>query len=436
MRVAHFVQRYPPALGGSEAYFARLSRQLAAAGHHVAVFTSTALDLEAFWSRSGRCLSPGVTIEDTIEVRRYSPAWRFRGRRFVLKALALAPLRTWQLLSMPCNPLAPAMWRDAGQPGRPFDVVHATAFPYGWVLASALRLARRLRVPFLVTPFLHLGNPENPRDRSRRAYLSPALTSVLHAAARIFVQTDVERDALLGHGIPAEKLVLQGLGVDAERCTGGDRRRAREGWGLDSDEIVVGHLANNSVEKGTVDLLIAAEAAWRQGCRFRLVLAGPEMPNFRRFWTGYRAKEGVTRLGVLDESRKRDFFAGIDVFAMPSRSDSFGLVFLEAWANGLPNLAYCAGGVPGVIRHGEDGLLVRCGDVPSLAEALRQLAEDGTLRKKLGQAGRARLPSDFCWEDKLELVEAVYRQVVSNPATTHHSPLTIHQDITSPPRRP
>jgi glycosyltransferase involved in cell wall biosynthesis len=436
MRVAHFVQRYPPALGGSEAYFSRLSRHLAAAGHHVSVFTTTALDLESFWSRSGRRLSPGITREDGIQVRRYSPAWGFRGRRFVLKALSLLPQRTWQLLTMPCNPIAPAMWRDAGRVDLPFDLVHATAFPYGWVLASALRLARRLRVPFLVTPFLHLGNPDNARDRSRRAYLSPALTTILHAAARIFVQTDVERDALLSHGLPAAKLILQGLGVDAECCTGGDRERARTAWGVASEEIVVGHLANNSVEKGTVDLLLAAEAAWHQGSRFRVVLAGPEMPNFRRFWPGYTAKECVTRLGVLDESGKREFFAGIDAFAMPSRSDSFGLVFLEAWANGLPNLAYRAGGVPGVIRHGQDGLLVRCGDVPGLAGALRQLVQDGALREKLGRAGRARLPSDFCWQEKLELVEAVYRQVVCGAATAHYSPFTTHQDITSPQRRP
>jgi glycosyltransferase involved in cell wall biosynthesis len=412
MRVAHFVQRYPPALGGSEAYFARLGSHLAAVGHQVTVFTTTALDLEAFWSRAGRCVPPGVSREDGIEVRRYAPAWRFRGRRFVLKALSLVPVRTWQLVTMPCNPLAPGMWDDAGWLDGPFDLVHATAFPYGWVLASAMRLARRLRVPFVVTPFLHLGDPENARDRSRRAYLSPALCSVLDAAARIFVQTDVEREALLELGLSEAKLVLQGLGVDVDTCTGGDRRRAREAWRVTPDEIVVGHLANNSVEKGTADLLLAAEAAWRRGCRFRLMLAGPEMPNFRAFWTGYASKARVTRLGILDEAGKRDFFAGIDAFAMPSRSDSFGLVFLEAWANALPNLAYRAGGVAGVIRHGEDGLLVRSGDVAGLADSLRHLVEDAALRGKLGQAGRERLPREFRWQDKLELVERVYREIV------------------------
>jgi glycosyltransferase involved in cell wall biosynthesis len=412
MRVAHFVQRYPPALGGSEAYFARLSRHLAAGGDEVSVFTTTAVDLEAFWLPHGRRLPGGVTHEEGVEVRRYNPAWCFRGRRYLLKAASLLPLRRWQLMTMPCNPIAPALWRDAGRIDTPFKVVHATAFPYGWVLASALRLARRLRVPFVVTPFLHLGDPDDPRDRSRRAYLSPALLSVLAAADRVFVQTDVERDALLGHGLPPEKLVLQGMGVDPAECTGGDRQRARAAWGMSPGEVAVGHLANLSVEKGTVDLLRASDVAWRAGSRFRLVLAGPEMRNFRTFWDDYGAAGRVTRLGVLDEPGKRDFFAGLDVFALPSRSDSFGLVFLEAWTNGVANLAYRAGGVPGVIRDGEDGILVKCGDLAALAGGLRRLVQDAALRTGMGEAGRARLVQEFRWEDKLARVRGVYRDVV------------------------
>jgi glycosyltransferase involved in cell wall biosynthesis len=140
------------------------------------------------------------------------------------------------------------------------------------------------------------------------------------------------------------------------------------------------------------------------------------MANFRTFWDGYAAKDRVVRWGVLDETAKRDFFAGLDVFALPSRSDSFGLVFLEAWANGAPNLAYRAGGVPGVIRHGEDGLLVRCGDLNGLAEALRRLVGDAELRRRMGEAGRARLPKEYRWEDKLELVRRAYQELIYWPS--------------------
>jgi glycosyltransferase involved in cell wall biosynthesis len=411
MRVAHFVQRYPPALGGSEAYFARLSRHLAAAGDRVTVFTTNAVALEAFWTTRGRCLRPGTADEAGVEVRRYR-LWRAPGHRRLLRALSLVPYRPWQLLTLSCNPIAWRMWRDAGRGDERFDLVHATAFPYGWPLSCALRLARRLGVPFLLTPFLHLGDPDDPRDRTRRAYTSPALLSLVAAADRVFVQTQVEFDALCERGVPAEKLVLLGMGVDLADCTGGDRERARQAWGVGPDEVVVGHLANQSVEKGSVDLLRAAERAWRGGRRFRVVLAGPEMPNFRTFWRHYGSAGQVTRLGVLDAEQKRDFFAGLDVFALPSRSDSFGIVLLEAWANGVPNVGYRAGGVAGVIRHEVDGLLVRCGSVGGLAEGLGRLAEDGALRQRLGAAGRERAYAEFRWADKLALVHKVYRETL------------------------
>src|SRR5207248_6470601 len=112
IRIAHFVQRYPPALGGSEAYFARLGRYLAAQGDCVTVFTTEALDLEAFWSPHARRLPAGVTDDDGIEVRRY-PLWHCPGRRYLLKALSLLPWRGLQRLALGCNPICWAMLRDA-----------------------------------------------------------------------------------------------------------------------------------------------------------------------------------------------------------------------------------------------------------------------------------------------------------------------------------
>src|SRR3954451_9330326 len=103
------------------------------------------------------------------------------------------------------------MWRDAGRAAGRYDAVHATAFPYTWPIACSLRLARRLGVPFLLTPFLHLGDPADPADRTRRTYTSPALLSLARAADAVFAQTAGERAALLAAGLPAEKVLLQGL---------------------------------------------------------------------------------------------------------------------------------------------------------------------------------------------------------------------------------
>lgn len=419
MRIAHFIQRYPPALGGSESYFARLARYLTEQGDELTVFTTNAIDLEAFWSPRGQCGPAGVTTEAGVEVRRYSP-WRWPARRYLLKVMSYVPYRLWQCMTLPCNPISPAMWRDAGRLDRSFDAVHASAYPYAWPIVCARRLARRLRVPLLLTPFLHLGDPDDFSDQTRRRYTAPALRWLLRQADMVFVQTPSEHAACLDLGVPENCLVLQGLGVDAAECTGGDRESARRSWNIKPDEVVVGHLANNSREKGTIDLLDASALLWRRGVSLRVVLAGPEMPNFRAFWRGFAASEAtaatqVIHLGVLDDGQKRDFFAACDLFALPSRSDSFGLVLLEAWANGIPNIAYRAGGPADLIRHGEDGLLVPCGNVADLAEAVELLARQGAWRRRLGEAGRRRALSEFRWEDKLALVKESTHKIRGGP---------------------
>jgi glycosyltransferase involved in cell wall biosynthesis len=408
VRIAHFVQRYPPALGGSETYFARLSAYLAAHGHDVTVFTTQGNQLESFWNPRSKTFPAGIERIGGVTVRRY-PLWRMTGRRLLLAPLSRLPIRSCQRLALPCNPISLPMWKDSGHDSTPFDVVHATAFPYAWPLACGLRLARRQNIPFLVTPFLHLGDPDNPRDATRRSYTRPALAELLHAADRVFVQTTSEWQMAAALGVANNRLALLGMGVDPKECTGGNRS-VRQAWGVEEPEPVIGLLANQSAEKGTIDLLKAAAILWRNGQFFRVVLAGPEMPNFTRFWKGFDSKTSVIRLGVLSEEQKRDFYAGIDLFVMPSRSDAFGLVLLEAWANGKPNIAYRAGGVADVIRHEIDGLLVKCGDIERLAESMAVLAFDTSRRHQLGEAGRQRGEREFRWNDKLALVESVYER--------------------------
>jgi glycosyltransferase involved in cell wall biosynthesis len=281
-----------------------------------------------------------------------------------------------------------------------------------------------------VTPFLHLGDPADPDDPMRRAYTAPALVSLLRGARLVVAQTHVECTALNEQGLTEKQVVLLGMGVEPAECTGGDRTQARQTWGAAAHEVVIGHLANLSREKGTIDLLQAVDRLWQQGQSFRVVLAGPEMANFRRFWRNWRPRGPLTRLGVLTEAQKRDFFAGIDLFALPSRSDSFGLVLLEAWANGIPNVAYRAGGVAEVIRDKEDGLLVPCGDLGQLAEALGRLVGDSPLRDRLGSAGQKRTRSDFHWPTKLNLVEQVYEKLTGGRVPPNTAPGAANVSVT------
>lgn len=320
-------------------------------------------------------------------------------------------------LTLPASPQMPELWAYAGRSGSAVDVVHASAFPYSFPLFAALRWARHCGAPFVLTPFLHLGDPEREDDRTRRAYLSSPLRYLLQAADRILVQTRLEYESVVRQGIPETRVVLQGLGVEPGECIGGDRMRAEKRWGLTANGAVrIGHLANLSEEKGSADLLRAFTRLVEAGVDARCVLAGPVMPNFRRFWRGLPTtiRGRIHYLGVLDDEEKPDFYATLDLFALPSRSDSFGLVLLEAWANGLPCVGYRAGGIAEVIRHDVDGVLVGCGDIDALASVLAALAKDVARRHEYGGRGRERVLRENQWADKLALVEDVYGEVAAS----------------------
>src|SRR5262245_24968163 len=112
LRIGHVIQRYPPALGGAESYFARLSRFLAGQGHRVDVHTSNAESLTAFWSTRGRRVPAGVRHDAGVTVHRH-PVRYFPGRKVVLKALSLAPHPWVQGLTLPASPQLPSLWAHA-----------------------------------------------------------------------------------------------------------------------------------------------------------------------------------------------------------------------------------------------------------------------------------------------------------------------------------
>jgi glycosyltransferase involved in cell wall biosynthesis len=108
-----------------------------------------------------------------------------------------------------------------------------------------------------------------------------------------------------------------------------------------------------------------------------------------------RADFPVKFLGDIPDEKLGAIYAQADVFAMTSMPhkhsvEGFGLVYLEAGAHGLPVIAHAIGGVPEAVIDGETGLLVPPGDQPALTAAFARLLADAALRRRLGDAGRAR----------------------------------------------
>jgi glycosyltransferase involved in cell wall biosynthesis len=106
------------------------------------------------------------------------------------------------------------------------------------------------------------------------------------------------------------------------------------------------------------------------------------------------------------------FFAAFDAFVLPSGNEGTPVTAIEALASGCPVVATRVGGVPDVVRDGEDGFLVELGDLEGLAGALNRLAADPELRRRLGEAGRERVLPRYAVERLIDDVDGLYRRLL------------------------
>jgi glycosyltransferase involved in cell wall biosynthesis len=105
-----------------------------------------------------------------------------------------------------------------------------------------------------------------------------------------------------------------------------------------------------------------------------------------------------------------------DAFVLPSISEAFGLVVLEAMAAGLPVVGVNAGGPAEIIRHEHDGLLIEGGSGGALGAAMTRLATEAGLAERLGRNARARVIEHFTWQQVAQRYLAIYRDILSGDA--------------------
>jgi glycosyltransferase involved in cell wall biosynthesis len=111
-----------------------------------------------------------------------------------------------------------------------------------------------------------------------------------------------------------------------------------------------------------------------------------------------KVRDHVLFVGTKVGEELAGYYHACDVFVMPSRSEGFGVVFLEAMSHGKPVLAANSGGAPEVVEDGVTGLLVEYGDVPTLARSLARLLTDREDRQRMGEAGRHRVDAQYTFE--------------------------------------
>ncbi len=152
----------------------------------------------------------------------------------------------------------------------------------------------------------------------------------------------------------------------------------------------------------------------------RFVIAGkdigtaPRGASYQEYFASFATPEAIkatTFLGYVDDRTLAQLYAACDIFVAPSLFESFGLIYVEAMVHAKPVVAFRAAAIPEVVEHGETGLLAALKDVPSLANALTTLAQDGELRRDMGRRGYERAITKFSAQGMIEATLACYQQL-------------------------
>ena len=123
-------------------------------------------------------------------------------------------------------------------------------------------------------------------------------------------------------------------------------------------------------------------------------------------------------LGPLSGTSLAAAYASADVFCLPSETETFGQVSMEAAASGLPVVVVDRGGAPETIVPGTTGLVAPAADPVGLAEAIGRLVPDPELRRRMGQAGVGHARARRSWDDVFEELCAGYDSVKRAPQQT------------------
>jgi glycosyltransferase involved in cell wall biosynthesis len=415
VRILFVSPSFTPFPGGGERYARSLALQLRARGHEVTVATSTAKKEQDLW-QSSEGTEVAIEFDEGIKVIRCPSGGILGGRPTLLawrKGMVLLSAlpgdQSRMLMKMarlfpPIQSLESALNQLAGS----IDLVHAFNASWEHALVAGWLFARRQGIPFMVTPFAHFGGGK--RDRIALNTTMDHQRRIMSDADSLLTLTSSEADNLRQHGITPRRIEVIGGALDSLPDH------------LDPDHMMRKHglskpfalfIGRANYDKGAIHAVQAIKMLQQQGLLLTLGFIGQATPEFDRLLKSLSESERKTirHFGILDDNEKHALLAASTMLLLPSRSDSFGIVILEAWAHGKPVVAVKAGGIPGVVDDGENGLLVEFGDVRALSQAIAALLSDGTLSRRMGQKGQVKVAKEYTWDRVADRVAATYRSL-------------------------
>jgi glycosyltransferase involved in cell wall biosynthesis len=412
MKVLHGLHQYHPAIGGAENLMREVSERLAARGHAVTIIATTARSTEDYLlpGRGKDLLPAGEETVGGVRVRRVG--FTRKGRRalvFLRKVAWRVPIPwgdRWRALAW--GPRS-REYRAAAL-AEDFDVAAGCPLP-NWNVGYTLEAARAKGRPVVVVPCFH--------TEDLYSFGNPIYYDWMRRADAVVTLTDWEKEFLVRTArLDEARVHTIGVGIgdlepEPERAGGTAAVDVRAKYGIREERIVL-FLGQMGAHKGILTLITAMEDAWDHGVDAALVIAGNPTAHTSTIEARIREldpKHGrrITLVKGFPEEEKRAFFRAADLFVQVSPFESFGIVFLEAWRDGVPVVGCRRGGSAKLIDEFKDGLLALDGNSRELTAAIEILLADGTARKRMGEAGRRKVRERYAWDAVIDRWEELYR---------------------------
>jgi glycosyltransferase involved in cell wall biosynthesis len=281
------------------------------------------------------------------------------------------------------------------------DIVHVQHPLERAFLARKVMDLERRRWPLVITAHSFFGEHE---ERVIRELMAPNL----RAADRVIAVSPHIADQAASLGVDRQRIRVIRSGVDMEGDRPRDRAAARARLGITQPLVLfVGNLEPRKQVPVLLQALTGVHA------ELALVGDGDERDRLRMLARELGIAGRVRFVGRVGAEELHDWYVAADVFALPSSSEAQGIVALEAMANGLPVVASAVGGLLGTIDDGRTGFLVPPRDSTVLAERLRLLLDDESLRHAIGAAARAHVQNQFTWQRAAQATFEVYQDLLA-----------------------
>jgi len=298
---------------------------------------------------------------------------------------------------------------------RPQSIVCVNLYPTLYALAA--RSLARIRVPCVA-----LVNTTEFANRKEALQMRAVYRHTLARMYRVVYGCDCQRQLwLTRYGLDPGKSLTIYNGVRLERFNRAASPRSRESvrseLGLSPNEFVVGTVGAMRTEKAQADLLDAVAALTGQMTPVRTMLVGdgPLRSSLEERARTNHIADRVIFLGA--QADVRPFLLAMDVFVLPSLSETFSNAALEAMAMGIPVVLTDTGGAPEMVVRGETGALFAPGNVSELASRLRELIVSPETRQRFSERALRRVVERFTFEGMLDQYDRLLASSAGHPAT-------------------